>query len=72
MKTHGENGGQDYIIPQLLRPKEVAQKLAISLRAFWRLVADNNLRTVKIGRSTRVSVTDLVAYIERSRNGRVA
>jgi len=55
----GHVGGE-----RLLRVKEAADTLAISVRAFYRLVADGQLPApVKIGRATRIPLSDLTSYI---------
>ena len=50
---------------RLLRVDEGAAMLAISVRAFYRLIADGQLpRPVKIGRATRMPLSDLERYID--------
>ena len=56
---------------RLLRVREVADTLAISVRAYYRLVADGQLPApVKIGRATRIPQSDLTRYIENLKNER--
>lgn len=58
------NAGDDNILQdgkdRLLRVKEAADTLAISVRAFYRLIADGQLPApVKIERATRIPASDL-------------
>ena len=50
---------------QLLTVPEVAERLHVSLSIAWKLVYANELASVKIGRSRRVSAARLIEYIER-------
>ena len=58
---------------RLLRIEDGAKVLAISVRAFYRLIADGELPgPVKIGRASRIPMSDLQAYMEglkRTRRG---
>lgn len=50
--------------PSLLRARDVAALLAISVRCVWRLVASGDLpRPIKLGGSTRWRACDLDAFI---------
>lgn len=51
-------------LPQLLTVSQFAQRLSICRRTVERLVASQKIRACKIGRSTRISVSELVRYIE--------
>lgn len=51
---------------QLIRPREAASILGISLSTFWRIVRAGNLTTRKLTpRTTTVSSADLAAFINR-------
>jgi excisionase family DNA binding protein len=55
------------VSPLLLTVEEAARKLSICRDFMYRLLATPNpqVRSVKIGRSRRVPVSELEAYIER-------
>jgi excisionase family DNA binding protein len=56
---------------RLLRVKEAADTLAISVRALYRLVANGQLPApLKIGKSTRFPVSDIEHYIDALKSGR--
>ncbi len=48
----------------LLRPREAAAWLKISERSLWSLTHQGQLKAVRIGRSVRYDIADLVAFIE--------
>lgn len=48
--------------PKLLRARDAAKYLGVSIRTLWRCVA-RGLKTVKIGRCTRFALADLNAFI---------
>ncbi|MBA3825334.1 MAG: helix-turn-helix domain-containing protein [Ktedonobacterales bacterium] len=50
---------------ELLTVKQVAQALSLSLRFANTLVLTGQIRSIKIGRSRRVWVVDLRAFIQR-------
>ncbi|MBA2677372.1 MAG: helix-turn-helix domain-containing protein [Ktedonobacteraceae bacterium] len=52
-------------IKLLLTINEAAQALSLSLRFVYNLVLTNQIQTIKIGRSRRVPVAALQAFIER-------
>ncbi|MBA3825693.1 MAG: helix-turn-helix domain-containing protein [Ktedonobacterales bacterium] len=52
-------------IRMLLTMRQVAQALSLSLRFANTLVLTGQIRSVKIGRSRRVWVADLQAFVER-------
>ncbi len=55
---------------RLLRVREVADRLGISLRSTWALVSAGKLRTTKpTPGTTRVRETELESYIERCSQG---
>lgn len=49
---------------KLLRPREAAELLAISLRQLQNLVSRHELPRIKIGRSTRFALSDLQFWID--------
>lgn len=54
---------------QLLRTREVAERLGVSTRTVERLAKAGELVRVRIGGSTRFSAADVDALVERSRLG---
>ncbi|CAN5491415.1 hypothetical protein BH24CHL9_BH24CHL9_11830 [soil metagenome] len=48
---------------RLLRIEDVAQRLAVSRSMAWKLIAQGDLRSVRIGRSVRVRPADLDAFV---------
>lgn len=55
--------------PAMYTVPQAAQRLLISTRKTWRLIAQRELPVVKIGeRGTRVLADDLAAYVERLRS----
>ncbi len=58
--------GVDGGYPRLLRLEDVADRLAISKSMAWKLIAHDQLRSVRIGRAVRVRPADLEAYLERA------
>ena len=50
--------------PQLLTATEVAQKLRLGTSTVYQLMQRGELPTVRIGRSVRVRLEDLHAFIE--------
>jgi excisionase family DNA binding protein len=51
---------------QLLTVADVADRLRISTRQVWRLIADDELETVRIGsRAVRVPASSVKAYLAR-------
>ena len=51
--------------PKLLTVPDAAQMLSISERSTWRLVSTGELSSVKLGRSTRITVESIDRLIER-------
>ncbi len=63
----------DYADPQLerlLRRREVAELLGVSVRTVNRLAERGELEVVRIGRGARFHADDVRALIERSREER--
>jgi excisionase family DNA binding protein len=50
-------------VPQLLRPEEVAEALAVGRTAVFELIRTGELRSVKIGKSRRIPAAAVVEYI---------
>lgn len=51
---------------RLVTIREAAQTLGISIRALYRLIASGELPApLKVGRASRIAMTELHAYIER-------
>lgn len=53
--------------PTLVRPKDAAAMLAVSPRTLWSLTASGSLRCLRIGRSLRYDLQDLVRWIEQQK-----
>jgi excisionase family DNA binding protein len=51
----------------LLTPAEVAAALNLGRSTVYLLIADGSIRSVRIGRSRRVTIADLNAYVENLR-----
>lgn len=51
--------------PQLMRPQDAAERLAISTRTLWKLTNMRAIPAVKIGRVWRYVEADLAEWIER-------
>lgn len=51
--------------PLLLSPEQAAQELGIGRSHLFRLLADGDVVSVKIGRSRRIPRDSLQAYIDR-------
>lgn len=54
----------------LLRVEEVADRLAIGRTTAYALIDAGDLRSVRIGRAVRVTVSDLDAYVRSLRGPR--
>lgn len=48
-------------------PEEAAYQLRISRAYLYQLLASGEITSVKIGRSRRISATDLAAFVDRLR-----
>lgn len=48
----------------LLRPREAAERLAISERKLWSLTQAGEIKAIRIGRCVRYDLRDLLTWIE--------
>lgn len=48
----------------LLRPEEGAEAIGVSRARFYELMADGRIKSIKIGRSRRVPITELNSWIQ--------
>jgi excisionase family DNA binding protein len=55
------------LFKRLVTSRQAAQMLSISERTLWSLSNSGQLPVVRIGRAVRYAVSDIEAYIERSR-----
>jgi excisionase family DNA binding protein len=55
--------------PLLLTPPEAARLLAVSPRTLWQLTHDGGIPVVRFGRAVRYDVRDLLAFIDRAKEG---
>lgn len=53
----------------LFRPREAAQWLKISERSLWSLTQRGELPAVRIGRSVRYVLADLIVFVEARKSG---
>ncbi|TVQ63033.1 MAG: DNA-binding protein [Phycisphaerales bacterium] len=51
----------------LLNYRQAAERLGVSERTLWALVARDELPTVRIGRSVKIDPVDLEAFIQRGK-----
>jgi len=54
---------------KLLRVREAAARLAVSVRTVWRMIAAGELPVVHVRGCTCVAEADLLVYIEKSKQG---
>lgn len=59
--------GQSQVTPAplLVTARQAARMLAISERKLWSLTTRGDLPRIKLGRSVRYAVSDLLSFIER-------
>lgn len=67
MSMHAVRG--DGPAQRLLRVDEIADRLAVSRSMAWKLIAQGELRSLRIGRAVRVRPADLEAYIAEAERG---
>ena len=53
--------------PLLLRPAEVAERLSLSRSVVYELLLRREIESILIGRSRRIPMEALIAYIDRLR-----
>ena len=71
MKQSGQNSSRQEGECRLLKIKEVAELLSVNVRTVWRLIAAGEFpQPIHLGRSSRVPLQDLIAYIEKLKNQR--
>lgn len=59
------------VVPFLLRVRQVADRLGVSVRTVRRLIARGELpQPVKVGRSSCIPADEVVAYVERLKGER--
>ena len=51
--------------------REAAATLGIGQRTIWQLVADGKLKAIRIGRSVRIPVAEIEAFLEHSQETQV-
>lgn len=52
---------------QLLTVNQVCARLQMSRASIYRLIGANRLRSIKLGRSRRIALSDLTAYLDSIR-----
>ncbi|MBK6939754.1 MAG: helix-turn-helix domain-containing protein [Planctomycetes bacterium] len=55
---------------RLLTCREAARYLGVCERTVWSLAVSGSIRSVRIGRSRRIDINDIDAFIERAKRGR--
>ncbi|HEY7119681.1 MAG TPA: helix-turn-helix domain-containing protein [Tepidisphaeraceae bacterium] len=56
-------------VPQLLRPREVSQRLGLSRAMTYRLIESGELKAIRIGKSIRVDVAEVARFVNERRSG---
>lgn len=56
-------------INQLLRPREAAEWLQVSERTLWTLTQKGEITSIRIGRSVRYDISDLIEFVESRKVG---
>ena len=51
---------------QYLSPRQVAERLSMSVRTVMRRIADGELRAARFGRLIRIADVDVQRYVERN------
>lgn len=62
--VHEQNAALPVFVPLLLNIPDSATALSISVRHLHYLIAKGDIATVKIGRSTRITMTELIRFTE--------
>ena len=53
----------------LIKPKEAAEALCLGRTKIYELIADGTIPAVRIGKSIRVPVKELLEWVNRQSNG---
>lgn len=56
-------------VPQLLSLPQTALRLGVCKRTVERLIGDQQIHACKVGRSTRITVTELVRFVASLNGG---
>lgn len=59
-------------MPQLLRPREISQRLGLSRAMVYRLIESGELKAIRIGKSIRIDANELTRFIDERRGGEAA
>lgn len=70
MKKWAEGVHDEVLDLQLLRPRDVAKMLAVSVPKVYQLAAAGELPSIRLGSSIRFDPADVVAYIRGKRRAR--
>lgn len=54
---------------QLMRPREAAKWLQVSERTLWTLTQKGEITSIRIGRSVRYDMSDLIEFVESRKVG---
>lgn len=57
-------GTGDFSNRTLLKVEEVAMTLAVSRAVVYELLSEGKLKRIKIGKSTRIAMSDILAFID--------
>lgn len=60
------------VIPQLLRPREISQRLGLSRAMVYRLIESGELKAIRIGKSIRVDAAEFARFVDERRDGEAA
>jgi excisionase family DNA binding protein len=63
--TSGNSQGDSRHVQLLLRPEDAANSIGVSRAKFFGLLASREIKSIKIGRSRRVPVAELQAWVAR-------
>jgi len=65
----GEEETAGMVVPMLLTIPDAARVLAIGRTTLYELIRDGEVDVIRIGRSTRIPVTTIHAFVDRRRSG---
>ena len=61
----------DDVVEQMVDLRWVAERLHVSIRKVWRLIASGELpKPVKIGRAVRFFMSEILQYLEKLKSSR--